>query len=195
MTYGATPTRLGALTDALTINRGIPTQITASHGKLPVLSVPELRTGAAAKRFVDGGGLSAAHHGIVVEEDVLVSLEGAAAGEIFVVPDDFPSFVPSQQVAVIRIQDRSRLDPWFVGAFLSTKSARNQMRRLARGEKVQRIPVKDLDSLTLPLFSPSNQALYGNRYRAYQKAIRAHREIAQHLESMCAAESEMNFAP
>ena len=193
--YGATPTRFGALTDALTINRGIPTQVTASRGQLPVLSVPELRTGADAKRFVNEGARTEAHQGIVVEEDVLVSLEGAAAGEIFVVPQDFPGFVPSQQVAVIRIQDRSRLDPWYVGAFLSTESARNQMRRLARGVKVQRIPVKDLDSLTIPLLSLTAQTSYGSYYRAYQKAIRAHRETARHLEAMCATDMEMNFTP
>jgi len=190
----ATPTRLSELTGALTINRGILTQVTAPHGQLPVLSVPELRTGAAAKRFVNEGALAEAHQGIAVEEDVLVALEGTAAGEIFVVPEDFPIFVPSQQVAVIRIQDRSRLDPWYLGAFLSTESARNQMRRLARGEKVQRIPVKDLHSVTIPLLPALAQSSNGGRHRAYQIAIRAHRETAQHLESMCAAEAEMNFA-
>jgi hypothetical protein len=189
------PTRLGALADGLTISRGVPTQVTAPSGQLPVLSVPELRTGAVAKRFVNEGVLGEAHQGIAVEEDVLISLEGAAAGEIFVVPGHFPNFVPSQQVAVIRILDRARLDPWYLGAFLSTESARNQMRRLARGEKVQRIPVKDLDTVTIPLLQISTQSSYGGSYRAYQKAIRAHRATAEHLERMCAADVETTFVP
>ena len=195
MINDATPTRLSELTDALTIKRGILTQATIPHGQLPVLSVPELRTGAAAKRFVNEEALTEIHQGIAIEEDVLVSLEGAAAGEIFVVPEDFPIFVPSQQVAVIRIRDRTRIDPWFVAAFLSTESARNQMRRLARGEKVQRIPVKDLHTVRIPLLPALAQSSYGSGHRAYQRAIRAHRETAQHLESMCAASAEMNFAP
>lgn len=191
--HDETPTRLGKLADALTISRGIPTQVTARHGQLPVLSVPELRTGTPTERFVDEAALADFQQSVAREEDVLISLEGAAAGQVFVVPDGFPSFVPSQQVAVIRIRDRSRLDPWYLGAFLSTTSARTQMQRLARGQKVQRIPVKDLDTVTIPMPTQPEQAAYGRHYKAYQRAIRAHRETAQHLAVMCATDLEMNF--
>lgn len=192
MTNEVPPTRFGDLVDTMTITRGIPTQATASSGQLPVFSVPDLRSGSPAKRFVDPTALNTALDA-ATEGDVLIALEGAAAGEVFVVPEDFPRFVPSQQVAVIRIWNRSRLNPWYLGSFLSTEAAHAQLRRLTRGQKVQRIPLQDLDTLTIPLAPPSAQTSVADQYRACQRAIRAHRETAQHLEKMCDALSELNF--
>ncbi len=194
MTQDLIHARLGELSDALTISRGIPTQETVSNGELPVYSVPELRTGAETKRFAHQTSLRNGQWGTAAEEDILIAMEGAVAGEVFVVPDEFPSFVPSQQVAIIRVRDRTRLDPWYLGAFLSLTSSRNQMRSLTRGQKVQRIPLHDLNTVTVPLLPLTAQAPYGQQYRVYQRAIRAHREMSQHLERMCATDTEINFA-
>ncbi len=193
MIHDPTHPRLGELSDALTISRGIPTQETASSGQLPVYSVPELRTGIDPKRFTNQASLRHGKWSTAAEDDVLIAIEGAAAGEIFVVPDGFPRFVPSQQVAVISVQDRSRLDPWYLGAFLSLTSSRNQMRSLARGQKVQRIPLHDLNTVMISLPPLTQQASYGHHYRVYQRAIRAHREMAQYLEKMCSSNTEINL--
>jgi restriction endonuclease S subunit len=130
-----------------------------------------------------------------MDEDVLIALEGSAAGEVFVVPEGLPRFAPSQQVAVVRIHDHSTINPWYLGAFLSTETARMQMRRLTRGEKVQRIPVRDLNTVSVPLAPRSTQTAVGDQYRTFQAAIKVHRQTAQHLEDMCTSASEMNFAP
>ncbi len=187
--------RLGDLGNAVSVSRGIPTQATSASGPVPVFSVPDLRSGAPAKRFVDPAALTDPLHGVVMDEDVLIALEGSAAGEVFVVPEGLPRFAPSQQVAVVRIHDHSTINPWYLGAFLSTETARMQMRRLTRGEKVQRIPVRDLNTVSVPLAPRSTQTAVGDQYRTFQAAIKVHRQTAQHLEDMCTSASEMNFAP
>lgn len=187
--------RLGDLGNAVTVSRGVPTQATNANGPLPVFSVPDLRSGAAPKRFVEPAALSGIASGGVLGEDVLIALEGGSAGEVFVVPEDIPEFAPSQQVAVVRIHDHVTMDPWYLGAFLSTEPARMQMRRLTRGQKVQRIPLRDLDTVSVPLAPRSTQQAIGDQYRTFQAAIRVHRDTAQHLEDMCAAASELSFVP
>ncbi len=195
MTDETASVRLGDLGSAVTISRGIPTQATSATGPIPVYSVPDLRSGAPARRFVDPAALTHPLHGAAMDEDVLVALEGSAAGDVFVVPDGLPGFAPSQQVAVIRIHDQSTINPWYLGSFLSTEAARMQMRRLTRGQKVQRIPVRDLNTVSVRLAPRSTQTAVGNQYRTFQAAIKVHRQTAQHLEEMCTAASELDFAP
>jgi hypothetical protein len=119
----------------------------------------------------------------------LISLEGASAGDTFTVPEGSAEFVPSQQVAVVRVLDRSALNPWYLGAWLATEEARGQMRRLARGAAVQRIPVNDLAALDLPPWRTTTRGMaasgIGERFRIFQNAIKTHQDIVEHLESMC----------
>jgi hypothetical protein len=70
-----------------------------------------------------------------------------------------------------------------------------QMRRLTRGQKVQRIPLRDLNTVSIPLAQRSTQTAVGDQYRNFQAAIKVHRQTAQRLEDVCTAASEMDFAP
>jgi hypothetical protein len=182
----ATKTRIADVPELIAITRGIPTQATSPTGELPVFSLPDLQSRSGAKRFISGPELAATGVRIPQPGDTLVSLEGASAGDTFTVPDGSAEFVPSQQVAVVRVLDRSALDPWYLGAWLATEEARGQMRRLARGAAVQRIPVKDLAALDLP---PWGTRVYvarviGERFRTFQNGIKTHEDIVEHLKLM-----------
>jgi restriction endonuclease S subunit len=77
-----------------------------------------------------------------------------------------------------------RLDPWYLGAWLSTDPAQEQLRRLTRGSGIQRIPIKDLSSLAVPLPPIAQQRAISERYLAFEAAIRSHRAVATCLEEL-----------
>ncbi len=176
------------------ISRGFPTQRATPSGDLPVMSIAALRSESAPKHFarqddVDDLGLSAALPG-----DVLVAIEGGTIGETLVVADDHQPFVPSQQVATLRVVDVGRFDPWYLGAWLSTDLAAEQLRRLARGSGIQRIAMKDLPTLALSVPPIDLQHEIGERHRAFDQAIRAHRAITRCLEDLRSVDSDVTFA-
>lgn len=186
--------RVGDLPDLITITRGLPTQATAASGEFPVLSVADLRGGSSAKRFVDKSALTEAGLRIPVPGDTLISLEGATAGESFTVPTGSVPFAASQQAAVVHVVDPSKIDPWYLGSWLTTDGARAQMLRLTGGGAVQRIPIKDLGTLAMPEFkSPREQRRIGDHFRLFQEAIKIHRDIAEHLEAMRVLHAEIIF--
>jgi hypothetical protein len=191
----ATKTRIADVPELIAITRGIPTQATSPTGELPVFSLPDLQSRSEAGRFISGPELAATGVRIPQPGDTLISLEGASVGDTFTVPDGSAEFVPSQQVAVVRVLDRSALDPWYLGAWLATEEARGQMRRLARGAAVQRIPVKDLAALDLP---PWRTRVYvargiGEQFRTFQNAIKTHQDIVEHLKLMRSLGIAINF--
>jgi hypothetical protein len=186
--------RLGDLAQALTISKGFPTQRAVPEGDVPVMSVAALRNESPPRHFADrnaigDAGLDLAHPG-----DVLITVEGGTVGETLVVPDGIEEFVPSQQVATLRVIDISKLDPWYLGAWLTTVPAREQIRRLARGMAIQRIPVKDLASLTVRVPPVSDQREIGRGFLAFENAIRAHRSVIACLEDLRDLEFIVTFA-
>lgn len=180
--------------DQVDITRGFPTQRAVSEGDLRVMSIAALRSGSAAKHFANRDdladlGLDAARPG-----DVLVAIEGGTIGETMVVPDSYEQFVASQQAATLRIQDLERIDPWYLGAWFSTAVAREQLRRLARGSGIQRIAMRDLSSLILSLPPIEDQHDIGERFRAFDSSIRAHRSITASLEQLLEVDLVVTFA-
>lgn len=188
------PTRIADLADLITVTRGVLSQITGPAGEIPVMSVAELRAGTPPKRFIDGTALAEAGLRIPAAGDTLISLEGAALGETFTVPADFPPFAASQQAAVVHIIDRSRLDPWYLGAWFTTEEARSQLLRLARGAAVQRIPIKDLGTVSIPpLHTGEYQRFVGRSFQTFHEAVKIHRDIAEQLEAMSLLHAEIHF--
>src|ERR1700722_7868077 len=135
--------RLGDLVPALTITKGYPTQRALPEGDVRVMSVAALRNTALPKHFADRDAIDDLGLELAQPGDVLVAIEGGTVGETLVVPDGIDEFVPSQQAATLRVVDPAKLDPWYLGAWLATEPAREQLRRLARGQGIQRIPIKD----------------------------------------------------
>jgi hypothetical protein len=190
-----TEARVADLADVLAIDRGIPTQATTRQGgELPVLSVTDLRDGSAAQNFVDRADLRDYRLQIPEPGDVLVSIEGGTVGETLVLSEDENPFAPSQQVALIHVLDETRLDAWYLGAWLATEPAREQLRRLARGSRIQRIPIKELQSLVIPMPPVEIQRDIGEQFLAFQTAIGLHRKIATTLEQLCTLDLAMTFA-
>ena len=126
--------------------------------------------------------------------DVLVAIEGGTVGETLVVPDGIDEFVPSQQAATLRVVDTTRLDPWYLGAWLTTEPAREQLRRLARGVGIQRIPIKDLASLIVRVPPLEDQREIGERFHAFETAIQSHRAVTACLEELRDLDLVVTFA-
>ena len=159
-----------------------------------MLSVADLRRGSAARLFIDTEALEDSGLRMPEPGDVLVSIEGGTVGETFVVAEGVTPFVPSQQVAVIHVLDESRLHAWYLGAWLTTEPAREQLRRLARGAGIQRIPIKELETLVIPIPSLRIQREIGDRFVAFETAIESHRAIATCLEQLCGLDLAATFA-
>jgi hypothetical protein len=187
--------RLADLSDAISIHRGFPTQRATPDGDVRVMSIAALRNGSPPKFFADQPdlddlGLAPARPG-----DVLISIEGGTVGETMVVPDGIGDFVPSQQVATLRVVGRDDLlDPGYIGAWLSAEPARGQLGRLARGSGIQRIALKDLGALVLRVPPLSDQVEIGARYLAFEDAIRTHRAVAACLEDVRDADLVVVFS-
>lgn len=180
---------LSDLSDALEIIKGFPTQRALRQGSepkgsIPVMSIADLRTESPPRYYarqdaLDDFGLDLAQPG-----DVLIAVEGGTVGETLVVTSDLPSFVPSQQVVTIRVHDTSRIDCWYLGAYLKTEPVRVQLRRLARGMAIQRIPIKELDYLTVRIPPVANQHEIAERFLAFETAIKSHRAVTACLEEL-----------
>jgi len=186
--------RLGDLDQALTITRGFPTQRAESTGDVRVMSLAALRNQAPPKAFANRDAIADLGLDLAQPGDVLVAVEGGTVGEALIVPGDIDEFVPSQQVVTLRVVDATRLDPWYLGAWLSTEPAREQLRRLARGQGIQRIPIKDLASLTVLVPPMADQREIGRRFLAFENAIRSHRSVTACLEELRDLDLVVTFA-
>src|SRR5207249_1841050 len=109
------------------------------EGEVRVMSVAALRNAAPPKHYAQRIDLT--EDDIAQPGDVLVAIEGGTVGETLVVPEGLEEFVPSQQAATLRVRDLAHLDPWYLGAWLTSEPATEQLRRLARGLGIQRIPI------------------------------------------------------
>jgi restriction endonuclease S subunit len=156
------------------------------------MSVAALRNATPPRYFAEL--LDVSESDFAQPGDVLVAIEGGTVGEALVVPDDIEPFVPSQQAATCRIVDPLTLDPWYLGAWLATEPATEQLRRLARGAGIQRIPLKELSSLIVPVAPIDTQREIGERFRAFDTAIRSHKVVAACLEELRTADLIISFA-
>jgi len=185
--------RLGDLSH-LTITRGFPTQRAVPEGDVRVMSVAMLRNAAPPKHFAERDALADLGMDVAQPGDVLVAIEGGTVGESLVLPPGVDEFVPSQQAATLRVTDPTMLDPWYLGAWLTTDSAREQLRRLARGLGIQRIAMKDLASLIIRVPPLETQREVGERFRAFETAIRSHRAATACLEELRSLDLVVTFA-
>lgn len=189
-----TDVRLADLGHALTITKGFPTQRALPHGDIPVMSIANLRNQSAPRHFASNADIEDLRLDVGRPTDVLISIEGGTVGETLTVQPDFGEFVPSQQVATLRVIDTSILDPWYLGAWLSTEAAREQLTRLARGQGIQRIAMKELSSLAIRVPPIHEQQEIGLRFIAFERAIRSHRSVTACLEELRDADLVLTFA-
>jgi restriction endonuclease S subunit len=186
--------RLGDLADALMVSRGFPTQRAIPDGEVRVMSIAALRNETPPKLFADRADIEDLGLELAQPGDVLIAIEGGTVGETLVVRDGLDEFVPSQQVATLRVIDSATLDPWFLGAWFATEPAREQIRRLARGTGIQRVAIHDLASLTVRLPPLADQRRIGRRFLAFENAIQAHRAITACLQDLRDLDLVVTFA-
>ena len=161
--------------------RGIPTSRTESEGELPVYSVAALRNGDYPQRYVSREDLESSDSALSMANDIWITVEGGSVGECLVIPDEDPEFVHSQQVAMIRVWQNAEIDPWYLGAWLSSFEGRDEVTKLARGSAIKRIAFKDLAKVEVPIPELTQQRRIGARYRAFSAAIIAHQEAVSEL--------------
>jgi restriction endonuclease S subunit len=176
--------RLSDLEGAISIRRGFPTQRASSKGPVPVLSLAAVRNDAPPRHFADWADIYDLGLELAQAEDVLIAIEGGTVGEAIVVPPATHKFVASQQVATLRVVDRTAIDPWYLGAWLSTTVGREQMQRLARGSGIQRVPIGELSSLVIRIAPIEDQMEIGERYFAFEDSIRSHRAVTACLQKV-----------
>jgi restriction endonuclease S subunit len=176
--------RLGDLDGAISIRRGFPTQRASSDAPVPVLSLAAMRNDAPAKHFADWSDIDDLGLDLARPDDVLVAIEGGTIGEALVVPPAISEFVPSQQVATLRVVDRAAVDPWYLGAWFSTELGREQLQRLARGSGIQRLPISELSSIVIRFAPLGDQAEIGRRYFAFEDSIRSHRAVTTCIQKV-----------
>jgi restriction endonuclease S subunit len=193
-TMGFEEVRLDDLKGLMTITRGFPTQRATPHGDVPVMSLAALRNGTAPKLFADRYDIDDIGLELGQPGDVLIATEGGTVGETLVVPDGLDDFVPSQQVATLRVIDGTRLDPWFLGGWFATEPAREQIRRLATGSGIQRVPIHNLEALTVMLPPLEEQRRIGLRFRAFENAIQGHRALTTCLQDLRDLDLVVTFA-
>jgi restriction endonuclease S subunit len=186
--------RLGDLAPAIAITKGFPTQRALSEGEVRVMSVAALRNTAPPKHFAERDAIADIGLELGQPGDLLVAIEGGTVGETLVVPEGIDEFVPSQQAATLRVVDTARLNPWYLGAWLATEPAQEQLRRLARGLGIQRIPIKDLASLIVRVPPLQDQREIGERFHAFETAIQSHRAVTACLEELRDIDLVVTFA-
>lgn len=189
-----TEVRLGDLAPTVTITRGFPTQRTVADGDVPVMSVADLRNQSTPRHYADLGAIDDAGLGFAEPGDVLVVIEGGTVGETLTVAEGPTQFVPSQQVATLRVTDTAQVDPWCLGAWFATEQAREQLRRLAVGMGIRRIPMRELASLTVKLPTLSQQRDIGRLFLAFETSIKSHRAVAACLEDLRDVELVVAFS-
>jgi restriction endonuclease S subunit len=186
--------RLGDISPAVTIARGFPTHRAVASGDVPVMSVADLRNGSTPRHFADRDAIWDTGLTEAIPGDVLLAIEGGTVGETMVVAKGSGQFVPSQQVATLRVADTAVVDPWYLGAWFATEQGREQLLRLASGVTVQRIRIRELQSLTVKLLPLSQQREIGERFVAFETAIKAHRAVVACLEDLRAVDLAVIFA-
>jgi hypothetical protein len=176
------------------VERGIPTSRTSIDGQYPVLSIAALRNGDTPTRFVDRDEMDAYGADGVHIGDVLVAIEGGTVGEAMVVTRDIEPFVPSQQVAVIRLGSSPTIDPWYLCAWLNSGEGQRRLMVFVRGAGIQRIAISDLMQIEVPVPDDFRQNAIGERYRAFQESIRGHMQVLTGLKKLAAVESLISFS-
>ena len=175
------------------IFRGFPSARAASDGEVPVQSLASLRGDEPVTRFVRDDEIGERMREIVMPGDLLVGLSGADMCRVLVVPEGTAPFVPSQQVAVVRLGKLSGVDTWYVAAWLSSRQGRQALDGLVRSTASPRITTADLSRLALPIPNMEKQTLVGERYRLFVASIEAHRAILTKTEQLLEVELTLAF--
>lgn len=173
--------RLGDLSHSLSIKRGFPTFRASQDADVPVLSVADLRHGKPARHFADREDCADLAIEPARPGDILISIEGGTVGQVFVVPDGLDDFVPSQQAATLRVLDLTKIDPWYLAAWLSAEVGSGELRRLARGGGIQRIAIKHLVAVPVPVPPLAVQHQIARRLSAFEAAKAAHAAAAMRI--------------
>ncbi|WP_288219366.1 N-6 DNA methylase [uncultured Adlercreutzia sp.] len=104
------------------------------------------------------------HHALK-DGDVLVSRAGSpfkvAVAEIV----DEVTVVPAGNFFVLRL-DQSKIDPYFLAAFLSSDDGQETLERIAGGTTFPTISQRNLEKMKVPVPSPDMQALIAAKFRA-----------------------------
>ena len=148
------------------------------------MSIADLRAQRPARHFVDPENLLESEELIAVPGDVLISIEGGTVGEGLVVGKNQSTFVPSQQVAMIRIGDHQKLDPWFLVAWLGSEQGVTSLKTITRGAGIQRISRNDLYKLEVPVPPLRDQKNIGELARNFNETIQSHRRVIAQMEEL-----------
>ena len=178
----------------VSVLRGLPTSRTVSEGDIPVRSIASLRHEERATRFANRDDLGRRQELVVQPGDLLVSIGGPDLGECVVVPDGGDLFIPTQQVAIVRMGTPREVDPWFLAAWFDSEHGRHQLDGLMRSTVVPRVSIDDMARIRIPVPDAEVQERLAKRYRAFEESIEAHRVILADTQRLKDVELTLAFA-
>ena len=185
--------QLQDLRGILEISRGVVSSRTRQSGPIEVLGLGDLREKRPARRFLALPDLIANKIDVVQNDDVLVGLSGSDIADTWVVQPDRSGFVPSQQAAVLRVLDPSKLDPWFLGAWLRSPVGKRCLQRVVSGASVAHMTLRDLKGIEIALPKIQEQTQIATKFKNYSRAISAHGEVMKNLGELLDIELGIAF--
>jgi len=165
------------------IHRGFDTSRSTATGSIAIESVASLRRGDNSPRLTTEDEI--ARQGLEVARvgDVLVTIEGSI-GDVYLVDDVLAPFIPSRQVATIRVSEGSPLNPVFLAAWLGSPEGKRELDTRSRGTTIQRIALREIENIEIPLPPRGLQEQIAHRYVMMQTAIIEHQKAIALLDQL-----------
>jgi len=121
---------------------------------------------------------SAIRHG-----DILFAAVGATIGEVAIVQDEIVEGNINQNIARVRISDKT-INPYFVGFFFASTPGQLQIERLMTGNAQPYLNSEQIRSFIVPIFDIELQNKIADYFQEIQKQIKLSRNLYSQAENL-----------
>lgn len=169
---------LGELGNDVHILGGIAHSAVGSTGEIAVHSIRSLRDGLEPVGFIN---LPTSRYGdefVVRPGDSLLSLDNPGKRNILFAEDGMPPCTVTQQILILRVQDRTVIDPGFLFTWLSGPSFQRDLTRFSTGAAMPRVARDAVLRLAIPVPALEDQIRIGTRFQQLEDTADAHRRTA-----------------
>jgi type I restriction enzyme, S subunit len=184
MTHAVTVVPLGELGERVVILRGIAHSAVGQTGAVPVHSIRTLRDDLDPVGFVD---LPTSRYGaeyLTRPGDILLSLDNPGIRNILLVNEGMPVCTVTQQILILRAQDRSSVDPTFLFGWLCGPAFQRELARFSTGSAMPRVARDAVLRIGVPLPPLEDQQRIGRRLQQLEEAADTHRRTAAKIAQL-----------
>jgi restriction endonuclease S subunit len=115
--------------------------------------------------------------------DILFAAVGATIGEIAIVQDEIEEGNINQNIARVRITDKS-INPYFVGFFFASRPGQLQIERLITGNAQPYLNSEQIKSLIIPILPVEQQREIADYFQKIQKQIKISQDLYSQAEDL-----------